>query len=186
MLSDDPVKIPEQTKRINYMHKEGIMYVRYLTGRTYDPEKKYNIPNWMIIGRQIEAMPGLMIPNENYYRVFGEKGAETEEDMTAEEGQYVQDSEVYGTYNTFFTGLYNEFKQLTRRKADDRVNRYKADNINKVLAPLKELMKDEEYSELLGLIEADDDGENGMTYGDAMILLTQYKSALTKWHRSKL
>ena len=46
-------------------------------------------------------------------------------------------------------------------------------------------MQGEGYSGLFGLIEADD-GENGMTYVDAMILLTQYKSALAKWHRSKL
>ena len=186
MLSGEPVKIPDISGKINLMSQDGMVYVRYLASRQYDPEKKYSIPEWIKIGRQIETMPGLMIPNENYYRLFGEEGAEMDEDMTAEEGQYVRDSEVYGTYNTFFTGLYNEFKQLTRRKADDRVNRYKADSINRVLAPLKEMMKDEGYSELLGLIEADDDGENGMTYGDAMILLTQYKSALTKWHRNKL
>ena len=186
MLSGEPVKIPDISGKINLMSQDGMVYVRYLASRQYDPEKKYSIPEWIKIGRQIETMPGLMIPNENYYRLFGEEGAEMDEDMTAEEGQYVRDSEVYGTYNTFFTGLYNEFKQLTRRKADDLVNRYKADSINRVLAPLKEMMKDEGYSELLGLIEADDDGENGMTYGDAMILLTQYKSALTKWHRNKL
>lgn len=185
MLSDDPVKIPDNSGKISFMSKEGISYVRYLAGRTYHPEKKYNVPDWICIGRQVEDMPGLMIPNENYFQIFSGEGEETEETMTPEEEQYVRDSEIYGTYNTFFTGLYNEFKQLTRRKADDRVNRYKVESINRVLTPLKELMKNEGYSELLELIEADDDGENGMTYGDAMILLTQYKSALAKWHRSK-
>ena len=185
MLSDDPVKIPNVSKKINYKTQDGFTYVRYLAARTYDAEKKYNIPDWVCIGRQIETMPGLMIPNENYYRIFGGEGEEMEENMTPEEEQYVQDSEIYGTYSSFFTGLYNEFKQLTRRKADDRVNRYKADSINRVLAPLKELMRGEEYAELLGLIETDEDGTEGMTYGDAMILMTQYKSALAKWHRNR-
>ncbi len=66
------------------------------------------------------------------------------------------------------------------------MNRYKAESINKVLEPLKDMMKGEEYSDLLGLIETTEDGEEGMTYGDVMILLTQYKSALAKYHRSRL
>ena len=41
-----------------------------------------------------------------------------------------------------------------------------------------------EYAELLGLISSAEEGEEGMNYGDVMILLTQYKSALTKYHRS--
>ena len=48
------------------------------------------------------------------------------------------------------------------------------------------MMSGEEYADLLGLIETAEDGEEGMTYGDVMILLTQYKSALTKYHRSRL
>ena len=65
------------------------------------------------------------------------------------------------------------------------MNAYKAESINKVLRPLREMMKDEEYAGFLGLIETGDgeDGE-GMSYSDAMILLTQYKSALAKYHRS--
>ena len=42
------------------------------------------------------------------------------------------------------------------------------------------MMRGEEYAELLGLIGT---GEEGMSYGDAMILLTQYKSALAKFYR---
>ena len=54
-----------------------------------------------------------------------------------------------------------------------------------MLLPLKEMMKGEEYAELLGLISTAEDGEEGMNYGDVMILLTQYKSALTKFHRKQ-
>ena len=69
-------------------------------------------------------------------------------------------------------GLYHEFKQQTRKNADLYINGYKADSINKVLLPLKEMMQGEPYAELLGLISSIEYGEEGMTYSDAMILLT--------------
>ena len=69
-------------------------------------------------------------------------------------------------------------------EAQERLNLYKAENLNRVLTPLKDMMKNEEYAELLGLIEITEDGKAEMSYSDAMILLTQYKSALTKYHRS--
>ena len=107
-----------------------------------------------------------------------------EENMTPEEEQYIHDYGTYGMYSPFFTGLYNEFRQQSRKKADEKVNRYKAENINKVLKPLKEMMEGEVYADLLGLIKTDEDKEEGMTCSDVMILLTQYKSALTKYHRN--
>ena len=60
------------------------------------------------------------------------------------------------------------------------MNEYKAESLNQVLVPLKEMMEGEDYAELLGLIGT---GEDGMSYGDAMILLTQYRSALAKFYR---
>ena len=48
----------------------------------------------------------------------------------------------------------------------------------------REMMQGEEYAELLGSVIAGDEDGNGMTFGDVMILLTQYKSALTKYRRA--
>lgn len=45
-------------------------------------------------------------------------------------------------------------------------------------------MKDEEYAELLGDIDIADENEERMTNSDVIILLTQYKSALSRYHRS--
>ena len=109
-----------------------------------------------------------------------------EESKTPEEEQFSRDSSTYTLYNSFFEGLYHEFKQQTRKNADLYINGYKADSINKVLLPLKEMMQGEPYAELLGLISSIEYGEEGMTYSDAMILLTQYKSALAKYHRSHM
>lgn len=46
------------------------------------------------------------------------------------------------------------------------------------------MMKDEEYAGFLGLIKTEGEEEERMSYSDVMILLTQYKSALGKYHRS--
>ena len=186
MLNGDPIKIPELPKKINLKEKDGIIYVRYLAERNYDPEKKYNVPEWVMIGKQVDGMPGLMIPNDNYEQIFCKEGEETEEKMTAEEEQYTREYETYGMYSSFFTGLYNEFRQQARRNGDDPINRYKAESINRVLEPLRELMSGEEYAGMLGMIEIEGEGEEGMTYGDVIILLTQYKTALAKYHRSRL
>ena len=98
--------------------------------------------------------------------------------------EFVRNGGICGLYILFFEALYHEFRQQTRKRPDNTVNPYKADSLNKVLHPLKEMMRGEEYAELLGLVETvGEDKENGMSYSDAMILLTQYKSALAKYRR---
>ncbi len=186
MLTQEPVKIPDVSGKIRFREKDGNQYVQYLTRRRYDREKKYNAPDWVNIGRRIEAMPGLMYPNDNYDKFFRRGGETMDGIMTAEEEQYIYDNDTYGMYSTFFTGLYNEFRQQTRKRVDMPINRYKAESINKVLMPLKEMMQGEAYAELLGLISTEEDEEENMNYSDVMILLTQYKSALAKYRRSRL
>ena len=175
-------KIPDLPGKISYRKRNDREYVFFLKGRKYNAEKQYSEPDRVLIGRRVEGMPGLMYPNDNYERIFSREGTEMDENMTPEEEQFVQHFGVYGLYNSFFNGLYNEFKQQTRKHADDRVNRYKAESINKVLKPLKDMMQGEEYGRFLRLMEPGE-GERGMSYGDGMILLTQYKSALGKYHR---
>jgi hypothetical protein len=186
MLTQDPVKIPEIPKKIRFKEKDGTQYVQYLEGRKYDSDKKHNVPNWVNIGKKIESMPSMMYPNDNYERIFCEEEREVmEESKTPEEEQFTRDSSTYTLYNSFFEGLYHEFKQQTRKNGDYFINAYKADSINKVLLPLKEMMQGEPYAELLGLITSIENEEDGMTFSDAMILLTQYKSALAKYRRER-
>ena len=185
MLKQNPVKIPVIRGKIGFMRKDGKEYVRYLDNRKYNAEKGYTESDWVLIGRRIDSMPGLMYPNDKYEQYFEEEAESMEEAMTPEEQLYVRNNGTYGLYVTFFDGIYHEFKQQTRKKADEPINRYKAESINKILQPLQEMMKDEAYAGFLGLIETEEEnGEEGMSYSDVMILLTQYKSALGKYHRS--
>ena len=103
-------------------------------------------------------------------------------DMTEVEEEYVRDHGVYEMYYPFFLALYFEFRAQTKSRGDEKVNPYKAESINQVLRPLKEMMQNEVYGEMLGMINEE---EEEMSYTDAMILLTQYKSALAKYSRKR-
>ena len=43
------VEIPNVPGKINQVKKGNAVYVRYVVGRTYHPERKYNIPDQRII-----------------------------------------------------------------------------------------------------------------------------------------
>ena len=186
MLTLDPVKIPDIPKRIRVKEKDGHHYIQYLLSRPYDPDKGYNAPNWVNIGKQVETMPGLMFANDNYEKYFIEPGGDhMDETMSQEERTFTERNRIYEMYIPFFDALYFEFKQQTRKRPDDRLNRCKAECLNRVLNPLKEMMKDEAYTILLKPVVSDEeDGENGMNNSDVMILLTQFKSALEKYHKT--
>ena len=67
MYLDRAVLIPK-VKGITYKKKGESTYVVYETGRKYDPENQYNIPERIQIGIQIPAEPDMMLPNENYLK----------------------------------------------------------------------------------------------------------------------
>ena len=66
------VRIPDVPGKINQVKKGKAIYVRYVVGRTYHPEKKYNVPDQRIIGKRSENDPEKMVPNENYVKYFGD------------------------------------------------------------------------------------------------------------------
>ena len=72
MYLDCVVSIPDVPGKINQIKKGKTIYVRYVVGRTYHPDKKYNIPDQRIIGKRSEEEASLMIPNENFLKYFGD------------------------------------------------------------------------------------------------------------------
>ena len=71
------------------------------------------------------------------------------------------------------------------------MNENKVKRLNKVLAPLLEMMAGESYAGFLEVIPEPEtgnakDGEKetaGMTYSDVALLLTQYKSAVNRFYQ---
>ena len=186
MHSRDPVKIPDIPGKISYTKVDEKEYVRYLTDRPYNANRQFTEPERVVIGRRCETMPGLMYPNDNYEHIFIDSGGKTMNDtVTPTEQAFIEKNRTYEMYIPFFDALFYEFKQQTRKRPDDRLNRCKADCLNKVLGPLKDMMKDEAYAILLRPVVSDEeDRESGMNNSDVMMLLTQYNSALEKYHKT--
>ena len=76
MYQNIPVRIPEIPGKISLQKKNDTVYVRYVLRRTYDRERKMTLPEYKVIGVQIERMPSLMLPNENYEVYFDQEGKE--------------------------------------------------------------------------------------------------------------
>ena len=59
MYDNEPVLIPDAKGKISFKKKKGSEYVQYVTGRTYDPVRKYMLPKRKIIGIRIPSMPDM-------------------------------------------------------------------------------------------------------------------------------
>ena len=72
MYMDCEIEIPDVPGKINQVKKGNTTYIRYVVGRTYHADKKYNIPDQRIIGKRSDRNPDMMIPNENFLKYFGD------------------------------------------------------------------------------------------------------------------
>ena len=187
MYINKPVKIPVIPGKITFRKKEQGTYVQYELGREYIRSMQQSRVERVQIGVQIPERPDLMLPNDNYYTYFP-KGDETmsTEEKTATEN-YEAEREYRFTLREFFDQLFYEFQKMSRRNPEGIVNE------NKVLQPLLEMMKDEEYARFLELIPEPETQETkdgrtittGMSYGDVALLMTQFKSALTRYFQKR-
>ena len=78
------------------------------------------------------------------------------------------------------TGLYEEMKDLTKKSSKETLNEFKIRSLNRVLKPLKELLKDQPTAMFLDLLEDD----SLPTNSDVVIVLSQYLSAMKKYEES--
>lgn len=187
------VPIPKVKGKIVFRRVNETVYVEYETGRVYDKNRKYNKPERVRIGIQIQERPDLMLPNENYFTYFpkGEETMSTEEKTSAE--SYEAEREYRLTLREFFDQLFYEFQKMSRKNPEGIVNENKVKRLNSVLQPVLEMLKDEEYAQFLELIPKPETQENkegqtiitGMSYGDVALLMTQFKSALTRYFQKK-
>ena len=189
-----PVKIPDVPGKITLRERGDRVYVLYEIGRTYNPALQINTPQRKMIGQQIRNAPDMMLPNENYEQFF----ANGEEIMSNEELVKVRDYEkIRGEYrmlNSLFEQLYYEFQIMAHRSPHYVVNAYKMRQINKVLEPLREIMKEEVYARFLEKLEepetvTDPDGNEkltGLDYSDVALALTQYRGSMTLFAEDRL
>jgi len=184
---NSPVKIPKAPGKITFRKMTDKTYVLYETGRVYNSAKKSNTPQRTMIGLQIRNAPTLMLPNENYDKYFSRDG---EEKMTAKERTAAENYEMtrndFWMLNCMFEQLYYEFQIQAHRDPHLVVNAFKIQRINKVLEPLKRMMEGKAYAAFLEIppepreVE-EEEGLVGLDYSDVVLLLTQYKGAMTRF-----
>jgi len=193
MYMSKPVKIPTVHGKITFRKKEQGTYVQYELGREYNRSTKQSKVDRIQIGVQIPERPELMLPNDNYYTYFskGEETMSTEEKASAE--NYEAEREYRFTLREFFDQMFYEFQKMSRKNPEGIVNENKVKRLNSVLQPLLEMLKNEAYAQFLELIPEPETQENkegrtnitGMSYGDVALLMTQFKSALTRYFQKK-
>ena len=75
------------------------------------------------------------------------------------------------------TGLYEEMKDLTKKSSKEALNEFKIKSLNRVLKPIKELLKEQPTAMFLDIL----DEESIPTNSDVVIVLSQYLSAMKKY-----
>ena len=72
MYLDFLVEVPSEKGKITTKPKGDAVYVNYELGREYDPDKKYNVPKRVTIGKLSKANDRMMVPNQNFLTYFPE------------------------------------------------------------------------------------------------------------------
>ena len=93
----------------------------------------------------------------------------------------------------FFDQVFFEFQMQSRKKPNSVVNAYKVERLNRILRPLLERMKGEDYAAFLEEIpmpeeQEDEDGKKslkGLTYSDVALMMAQFKSAVNRMTRKR-
>ena len=88
-----------------------------------------------------------------------------------------QNVQEYEMLNPILDSLYDEVKELSKKKQDGVLNKFKVAMINKVLSQIKELLKNESTTQFLDLLDEDQLPTNS----DAVLVMTQFSSALAQF-----
>ena len=77
------------------------------------------------------------------------------------------------------TATYNEIEELSKKKPESPLIAYKVKALNRILNPLKEILKNEDVFEFLDILDSDDLPTNS----DVILILSQYREAMDLYHK---
>ena len=131
--------------------------------------------------RQVEA--GIQFLKEEGRKIKMEKGKATVNPETAsgseEKFWFITDAHEMEYVMKVFGDLYNLMEVYASKNPNETLDGYKAAMFNRILEELKLTMPEHRILQGLELIAAPGEGgKEGMTYSDALMLLTWYKNCL--------
>ena len=70
-----------------------------------------------------------------------------------------------------------ELKEFSKKKPDEILNKFKVTSLNRILSPIKEVMRNEPTSEFLDLLDED----TIPSYSDAVLIIAQFQAAMKQF-----
>lgn len=87
---------------------------------------------------------------------------------------------LYSTISPLLQSAFHEVKEFSKKKQDELLNVKKVKMINRLLEKAKEVLKNESTVDFLDLL----DEEDLPTYSDAVLIMSQYTSALSQFRQN--
>jgi len=84
---------------------------------------------------------------------------------------------THDTTMPLLNSMYNEFKELAKKKPDAAVSKYKITIVNRLLDKVRIVLKDEESIAFLDLLDEDDVPQ----VSDVTLILSQYVAAMIEF-----
>lgn len=94
---------------------------------------------------------------------------------------YITQSEVeqFKLLSPLINGIYYEFQELSKKKPESPLNTYKVKMANRILEPIKELLKNEPIVNFLDILDIDELPTNS----DVILILNHYLKALNMFEK---
>jgi len=80
-------------------------------------------------------------------------------------------------WNELIESIYTEMKEFSKKKPDEALNEFKVKNVNRVLAQIKDFLKNEPTVDFLDLL----DNETLPSNSDAILIIGQFKAAMDNY-----
>ncbi len=83
----------------------------------------------------------------------------------------------YEMLSPILDGVYKEVKELSKKKADNVLNKLKVTMVNRILGQIKEVLENEPTIQFMDLL----DDETLPTNSDAAMILAQFRAAMDQY-----
>ncbi len=89
------------------------------------------------------------------------------------------DAEIvkYEMLEKLLDSSFTEMKEFSKKKPDELLNKFKVTSLNRILGPIKDLLKNEPTFSFLDLLDED----TIPSYSDSILIIAQFQSAMSQF-----